>query len=240
MLKRAYQLRIAIDHYITANTKYDLSSLVMTPAEWRQVAYLRELLREFAIYTVSLSEHTGTTIHRVYDIYDSLFNHIEDYLTRLLNKQFRWKKILYKGLEAAQDKLRKYYQDTYEFHGDMYAIATILNPCSKLEGFRGASWSNDRGRNYTRRYKEKLTEVYTYYATQFPLLVQTSVLEEPTGLLEKALHDSKRRRLSPEETAPSGRYLELRTYLAESKYSHLLQYWILDIIILTMVKLYRS
>ena len=60
----AYQLQIPIDRYITSTKKHDISSLVTTPAKWCQIACLRELLLEFAIYTVSPSEHTGTTTNQ--------------------------------------------------------------------------------------------------------------------------------------------------------------------------------
>lgn len=219
MLKRAYKLQHSINRFISSWRKNDLSTLRMSPAEWRQVAYLRELLREFAVYTVILSEHTGTTIHRVYDIYDSLFNHIEDYLPKLQSKQFGWKKRLYRGLKAAQEKLQKYYAETSRFHGDIYAIAAILNPCNKLETFKGASWTSDRGHNYAGRYQKKLRDIYHYYQKQFPSLVQNTTPKEPTGLLEQAIHASKRRRMSP-GTTPSNEATELQSYLGESKYKN--------------------
>lgn len=47
------------------------------------------------------------------------------------------------ALEAASDKLRDYYSQTYEAYGDLFAIATILDPQKKLRFFTGKDWTKD-------------------------------------------------------------------------------------------------
>jgi hypothetical protein len=87
MLRRALKLQSAIQAFIINWTDDDISSLQLAPHEWKHVEYLIELLYEFWLYTTCLSEHRGPTVHHVYEVYNTLFNHIEDAMTRLENKK---------------------------------------------------------------------------------------------------------------------------------------------------------
>ena len=78
--------------------------------------------------TTILSELEGPTIHQIFDVYDTLFKHIEYSAGKLQQKRIKWKVKIQTGLENAYQKLHEYYCWTYKSEGYVYAIATILNP----------------------------------------------------------------------------------------------------------------
>jgi hypothetical protein len=81
---------------------------------------------------------------------------------RLGNKTQRWKKVVFEGLEAAKAKLQHYYRETYQFHGVIYAIATILDPCQKISVIRTASWL-DNNKYWDCKYQQMLKKIFNYY-----------------------------------------------------------------------------
>lgn len=74
---------------------------------------------------------------------------------------------LHCGVDRAHEKLRCYYSQTYENQGYIYAIATILNPATKLHAFTTASWI-EHGKDWAAHYREIFTKVFEYYANQNP------------------------------------------------------------------------
>lgn len=62
------------------------------------------------------------------------------------------------SLEAAKEKLKKYYSDTDDIEGNPYAIGIILAPSSKIEFFSTSDWDLDPkiGRDYRSEYRESL------------------------------------------------------------------------------------
>jgi hypothetical protein len=225
MLRRALKLRGALQSFITTWEDKDISSLQLGPDEWKHVEYILELLYDFWLYTTLLSEHCGPTIHQVYDVYNSLFNHIEDAISLLKNKTRYWKRKLYYGLLAAKKKLQVYYNRTYGTEGLLYACATILNPCYKMKAFEGSSWLDDNGINWHQHYYRKFKKIFKYYCKKFPdIEVQPTTSSQLSGL-SQALLRSKRRRLSPLEDAGNQQssslttlsYTELEKYLQERK-----------------------
>jgi hypothetical protein len=223
MLRRASQLRGALQSFIKTWEDDDISSLQLGPHEWKHVEYLLELLYEFWLYTTLLSEHRGPTVHQVYDVYNSLFNHIEDAMTQLENKTRKWKRKLYHGLLAAKRKLQVYYNRTYGTEGLLYACATILNPCFKMKAFQGSSWLDDNGINWYQHYYRKFKKVFNHYRNKFPDIEVQSTTSSRLSGLDQALLRSKRRRLSPShgasDTQGTPSYAELEKYLQERKSS---------------------
>lgn len=212
MLRRAYKLKAAIRLFITQTS--DVSSLLLEEFEWRHVEYLLLLLYDFWLYTNCLSEHTGATVHQVFIIYDAIFNSIDDSISHLRNKKRAWKQSIYRGLVAAKQKLSNYYTQTYRFHGIIYAVAAILDPCQKLTTFQSGSWVDDKDVIWANEYLHALKKVFNYYQERYPDITEESL--EPTHLsgLEKAFHRrTKRRRVSENQsTSTQTQYAEIRRY----------------------------
>ncbi|KAG2000787.1 hypothetical protein GB937_010836 [Aspergillus fischeri] len=124
-------------------------------------------------FAATLEKFNGPTVHKAFDIYNSLFQHLEDAQQRLESKRTTWKRELRHALSKAIDKLRQYYSKTYYAQGYVYAIATILAPQFKLKVFQEDSWSDDEV-NWHDRYARALEDIYAYYAAVFPDKVKTN------------------------------------------------------------------
>jgi hypothetical protein len=80
-------------------------------------------------------------IHHVFSIYNKLFSHLDTYEKKLKHKTVSWKKRILQALQAAKEKLSKYYhaidKKTYDI---IYTITTILCPSKKLRYFDSKNW----------------------------------------------------------------------------------------------------
>jgi hypothetical protein len=209
MIRRALKLRLSIETFIQHWDSSDLSHLRPTSIEWRQLEYLTELLFPFYLLTSCLSENSGPTVHKVYDIYNNLFDHLDTSIDRLSRKRAPWKQQIRDGLLDAHQKLRKYYKRTYEAEGYIYAIATILDPMSKLEKFKKAA-RVDEDVNWHDKYRRVFENVFDFYRYHNPDIEVQSVVSGSLSSLDRAIfHISKRRKRSPSLST----YEELKTYL---------------------------
>jgi hypothetical protein len=208
MIRRALKLRLSIETFIQHWDSSDLSHLRPTSIEWRQLEYLTELLFPFYLFTSCLSENNGPTVHKVYDIYNNLFDHLNTSIDRLSRKRAPWKQQIRDGLHDAHQKLRKYYKRTYQTEGYIYAIAAILDPMSKLEKFKKAAWV-DEDVNWHDKYRRVFENVFDFYRNHNPdIEVQSVVSGSLSGLDRAFFHISKRRKRSPSLST----YEELKTY----------------------------
>jgi Domain of unknown function (DUF4413) len=209
MIRRALKLRKSIDQFFQEWEANNLSHLQLTMIEWKQLEYLIELLFPFYLFTTCLSENHGPSIHKVFEIYNNLFDHLDTSINRLSQKRAPWKKQIRDGLEKAREKLQKYYARTYQAEGYLYAIATILNPMCKLETFKGPTWKED-DIDWHMEYRRVFEKVFHYYRNHNPdIEVQSTVSNSLSGLDKAFFQISKRRRLSPSHET----YEELKTYL---------------------------
>jgi hypothetical protein len=168
-----------------------------------------ELLFPFYLFTTCLSGNDGPTVHKAYDIYNNLFDHLDTAIDRLSWKRAPWKKQILAGLEDAHQKLRKYYQRTYQAEGYLYAIATILDPTSKLEKFRTGAWADD-DIDWHGEYWRVFENVFDFYCNHNPYIdVQSAVSGLLSGLDRAFFHISKQQKRSPSHEI----YEELKTYL---------------------------
>jgi hypothetical protein len=73
-----------------------------------------------------------------------LLDHLEKCEGRLRRKKRKWKSNLCEGLQAAQEKLKKYYNNTTTSHSStLYGIAILLNPGKKESYWRSKHWTGD-------------------------------------------------------------------------------------------------
>jgi len=212
MLKRAWKLRNAIGRFINRYVQEDLTSYQLSSTEWRQIEYLIELVYPYHRITLSLSTLTGPTVHLVFQIYNALFEHLENSIARLGKKRLRWKQQLKTALEKAEDKLRKYYGQTCQSHGYLYALATILAPQFKLQYFQTEDWQDDNV-NWHAEYQEVLNKVFQYYQAKNPG-VSSGQTTRQISQFDRALHCFKRRRVDPISEAS---FKEIETYVKDGE-----------------------
>ena len=162
MIDQALQLHSAVTSYMISNEAQPIKHFILDFSEWCQLEYVCDLLCPFYAMTAFISEMRGPSVHKVFDVYESLFEHLEGSIETLQRKQISWKERLCSGLHQAHRKLRLYYSKTYQDEGYLYAIATILNPAAKLEKFTTASWIDD-GTNWIEVYQQVFSQVFEYY-----------------------------------------------------------------------------
>lgn len=219
MIRRALRQQVAVNAYMESNSAHTIRHFHLTHTEWRQLEYLSELLAPFYTMTMRLSELDGPTVHRLFDIYDTLFDHIEYERGLLSRKRIAWKVKLQKGLDRAHDKLREYYSQTYETEGYIYAIATILNPATKLSAFKKASWLED-GVDWADKYHTVFVQVFELYKKKNPHISVEILQTGPSSRFDRASEQiRKRRRLSNASTSSASAYTEVQTYLTEGTYN---------------------
>jgi hypothetical protein len=124
--------------------------------EWRQIDYLLWITQPFYDFTRELSKTTDATTHLVFMVYNELFKHIEQSINQLRRKKVVWKKNMLEALESAKTQLSKYYSQTDDIRGDLYALATMLAPINKFQFFMTGDWDDEWRNRYRKSFKEHL------------------------------------------------------------------------------------
>jgi hypothetical protein len=212
MLQRAVTLRTPITSFVRINDLVD--DFLPTNQEWQQIQYLQELTYPFYAMTLMLSKTSGPTIHKTFTIYNALFAHLESAMEKLASKRTPWKLQLHTGLTHAKKKLSKYYTNTYCLHGYVYAIAAILSPGHKLEGFRGPHWEDDTTDWYT-EYKEAFYHVFSLYQSQGPTLIQREPRSSSVSDIDRLIRQINGSQTTKRSKADEESLLELDQYLSE-------------------------
>lgn len=218
MIRRALRLRTSVQSYLTDESTRGIQHFRLSSREWRQLNYLRELLAPFYAMTNFLSNQQGPSVQSVLKVYNTLFDLIDTGLETLSRKQVSWKVAMRHGLEAARTKLSKYYSRTYKAQGDIFAIATILDPASKLQYFKGEEWDDDGEVDWYARYRGIFTRVFMHYMDQNPSIQVDKMAADYDDKFETYMqHVTKKRRLTAPKPATSG-YREVETYLNEGMF----------------------
>ncbi|KAJ6019888.1 hypothetical protein N7522_000596 [Penicillium canescens] len=207
MLRRAKGLHITFDEYCSY---HDQPHFALSAEGWRQIDYLLYILQPFFTFTTLVCQTKDSSIHLVFSIYNRLFDHLERSIRQLRRKKVAWKQLMLSSLEAAKDKLSKYYGMTDNVEGDLYAIGTILDPSNKMEFFSTSDWAPDNsGKDYKKEYRESLQSLFERYSLRIPSDMTQSDSRLSTN--KSALERACRRDLSKPSTGPQ--YDELTRYL---------------------------
>ena len=142
MLIRALKLRQALNRY---HDKHEAEYLRLLDVEWSQIEYLIDLTKLFCVFTKIIGQSKQLTIHQVFEIYNKLFDHLDQARARLSRKRVSWKRALLNGIEAAATKLRQYYSKTQGSLGYLYGKAALLSPNKKDLIFKGSNWDAPYG-----------------------------------------------------------------------------------------------
>jgi hypothetical protein len=165
MIVRAIRLRIPIKSWLEAQIikETNLDQLELTQTDWKKLKYLVALLRPFAEYTHLLGNTKDTTINHTWNVYNSLFDHLDAVNQKLHNKDTTvnpWVGEFITAIDAGIRKLRDYYTETGGPVEQQYALATILDPSQKLDVFNAPEW----GRSYSKKYRQTFLDYWkTHY-----------------------------------------------------------------------------
>ena len=108
-----------------------------------------------------MSKTRGVTIHRVFQVYQDIFDHLESQIAKLERKRMQWKVDIREGLLRAKLKAAVYYGKTENPRGLLFSIGACLNPYSKLNLFR--EWDLDDAAGETDYEKSYKKEFIAYY-----------------------------------------------------------------------------
>lgn len=136
--------------------KHDQDHLKLRDVEWRQVEYIIQLTRPFAMWTESLSSSSGPTAFVVFNAYNQVLGLLEAAMKKTRRKEAAWKQDIHTGLQHAYEKLQKYYSQTKGDLGDFYGHAILLHPQMKKQFFKQEEWAG----GWDDRYWTSLTELF--------------------------------------------------------------------------------
>jgi len=139
MLRRAKRLRGFILQFCD---QFNCKDFALDDDQWRQIDYLLCLTKPFFDYTLALSKTRDVTSHLVFQIYNLLFEHLEQSIKQLKRKRVAWKQQMLSSLEAGRLKLVEYYKQTDHMRGHIYAVCTMLSPDSRFQFFLSDDWSD--------------------------------------------------------------------------------------------------
>ncbi len=125
--------------------------------------YLVALLRPFAEFTHLLGSTRDTTINHTWNVYNSLFDHLDTINQKLHNKDALgnpWVGEFIIAIDEGVIKLREYYTRTGGPVEQQYALAAILDPSQKLDVFNAPEWD----RAYSKKYRQMFLD---YWAAHY-------------------------------------------------------------------------
>ena len=123
MLIEEQKLRWTLNEY---HSQHEAVYLQLTEQKWSQIEYLIELIKSFCVFIKMIEQIRESTIHYVFEIYDKLFDHLNEARSRLFRKRSAWKLLLRDELTAANLKLRTYYEKTQSSLELLYEKAVLL------------------------------------------------------------------------------------------------------------------
>jgi len=190
MLERSVRLREFTNDWL--QTYAECTPLWSTPEEWRQIEYILEVLQPIRFWTLWLSKTLGITIHRVFQVYQDIFDHLEMQISKLEQKRMQWKVDIREGLVKAKLKAASYYGKTESPRGLLFGIGTCLNPYCKLNLFR--EWDLDASgeTEYEKSYEKEFIPYYDlYYAPINNQAPDMSILQSGLNRRSKQLYSSR-------------------------------------------------
>lgn len=164
MLERALRMKEITKEWLQMPEHIEFRGLWSTDDEWKQVEYIMEVLHPIRYWTLWMSKSHGITIHRVFEVYQEIFEHLDEQIMKLKNKRMRWKVEIREALEAAHAKAFIYYSGTNKPRGLLLNLGTCLNPYVKLSLYN--EWDDDEENDYsdlnsyTATYRQEFIDYY--------------------------------------------------------------------------------
>jgi hAT family C-terminal dimerisation region/BED zinc finger len=134
MVERALELREPLG--ITLGACKDLASYQLTDNEWQLLERVRPLLAAFKKATDHLCSDAHPTLGTAVPAYEFLFDRLDEY-----RDACRGLRAIRAATETAIETLERFYAKA---DAEVYAIATILDPRSKLQYYRNHGWEQAR------------------------------------------------------------------------------------------------
>ena len=167
MLIWAYYFWVAIDSWISDSESQKLQRLKLFSVKWKHVMYMIAFLYSFHVCTKCLSATKNLTVHQAWQIYNKLFQHLENWYAETEQK-IEWKNMITISINVTWDKFKKYYEDTNEKKNIFYAVMTVLNSCLQINVYELKHWI----RNEQATYQQLILQFYVKHYKQYESDVQ--------------------------------------------------------------------
>lgn len=219
MLRRAKRLRSFIMQYCD---QFNEQAFGLNDDQWRQIDYLLCLTKPFFDCTNAISKTRDVTSHLVFEVYNLLFDHIEQSKRQLRPKRVVWKQQMLASLEASWSKLRDYYRETDKMRGYIYPVCTMLSPEHRFKFFLSDDWSGSVAKELRDQYREAFQDALA--PIQQRLASAQGLQESSTSTSRSVLHNLVRSQKSNTKSKPvvdeitqylDGSTLDLSNYLLD-------------------------
>ena len=138
----AYYLQIAIDSWISDSENQKLQKLKLSSVKWKHMMYMIAFLYSFHVCIKHFSATKNFTVHQAWQIYNKLFQHLENQYAETEQK-IEWKNMITISIDAAWDKFKKYYENTNEKKNIFYAVMIVLNSCFWMNVYKSEHWTRN-------------------------------------------------------------------------------------------------
>ena len=214
LLERALELKRYlnrwIDHETSRGSKYEtLERLRIHKSGWVQVEYLISLLRPFAQITLDLNNSTIPVINEAWEIYNTLFDHLDKYAEEALtyDSTLQFTKEVQNAIKMCKAKIEKYWLRTDKDRGLLYNLATILDPTKKLAYYCLPDWAEEWRDIYW-------TQFYNHWEANYKRIEDQSSISHESISQDISIHPfhKYRRAAGPPSTTSAGPLNEAQRY----------------------------
>ena len=125
------------------------------------------LLYSFHVCIKCFSTTKNLTVHWAWQIYNKLFQHLENWYAETEQK-IEWKNMITISIDAAWDKFKKYYKNMNEKKNILYAVTAVLNSHLQMNVYELKHWT----RNEWATYWQLILQFYVKHYKQYESDVQ--------------------------------------------------------------------
>jgi len=141
-----------------------------------------------------MSKTRGVTIHRVFQLYQDIFDHLEIPISKLESKRIQCNVDIREGLVKVKLKAASYQGKTESPRGLLFGIGTCLNPYFKLTLFREWDFDASGETEYEKSYTKEFIVYYDlYYAPINNQAPDISIQRSGLNSRSKHLYSSRHR-----------------------------------------------
>jgi hypothetical protein len=163
MMKRALCLKMNISNWLNHQTfdfnihtkkkqRENLRKLCMSEQEWKEIAYMINLLRSFHDWTQRINKTRDATVNFVFSTYNNLFDHLENQKIKCETIDIFWFDDLTRALKKTSNKLSKYYAMIEEKRDILYNIEILLDSTKKLAFYQIYCFTNNSREHFSRTF----------------------------------------------------------------------------------------
>ncbi|PQM43548.1 hypothetical protein VC83_09675 [Pseudogymnoascus destructans] len=117
MLLRAQQLKSTINQYTRGD--HGAHMFRLGEVEWKHIEYIIDLTRPFNFFTTNIGSSAGPTVCYTLRVYQKLLSTLEGTWHRLRHKTYPWVAKMTLAIDAAEKKIKKYYNKLYTNTGSI-------------------------------------------------------------------------------------------------------------------------